>query len=69
MIRALIRFIFIQHLRNFLTGLEFIIFDNEEIIGCHYQCRRVRNKNFKSRVLQDYLDKCFNIVHKEEKGE
>ena len=69
MLRALLRFILIDHPRNFLSGLSFIIFDHEEIYSCTYQCRRFRNKDFNKKVLRDYLDSCFRIVQEENADE
>ena len=69
MLRALLRFILIDHPRNFLSGLSYIIFDKEEICGCTYKCRRQRKKDFRKRILTDYLDKCYRQVYESEKNE
>jgi hypothetical protein len=69
MLRALLRFVLIDCLRYFLSGLSFIIFDHEEICGCTYKCRKQRKKNFRKRVLIDYLNKCHRQVYESEKNE
>lgn len=50
----------------FLAGLSFIIFDKEEILETVFKTRRQWRPNIKKRVLEEYLNKCYKHVHKEE---
>ena len=69
MFRALLRFILLEMPIAFLSGLTYILYDREEIISTQFKARKQKRKDFKRRVLADYLDKCYREVHESEKAD
>lgn len=66
MIIALLRFIFFIMPTAFLSGLSWILFDRQEILNTNFSVRRLRDKQYKDKILKDYLEKCYRKVHKDE---
>lgn len=59
MLKALIRFIFFTSIGSFIRGLEFIIFDKEEIISTGFTVQDQYNKRLEERrILIEYLENC-----------
>ena len=54
---------------TFISGLTYILYDREEIISTQFKARKQKRKDFKRRVLADYLDKCYKEVYESEKNE
>ena len=54
---------------TFISGLTYILYDREEIISTQFKARKQKRKDFKRRVLADYLDKCYREVHESENNE
>lgn len=54
---------------TFISGLTYILYDREEIISTQFKVRKQKRKDFKRRVLADYLDKCYKEVYESEKNE
>lgn len=53
---------------SFLRGLEFIIFDREEIISTGYTVQDQEDKAIKERkVLLEHLERCWKEVRKKGK--
>ena len=69
MLRALLRFILFEMPITFISGLTYILYDREEIISTQFKARKQKRKDFKRRVLADYLDKCYKEVHESDKNE
>ena len=69
MLRALLRFILFEIPITFISGLTYILYDREEIISTQFKARKQKRKDFKRRVLADYLDKCYREVYESEKNE
>ena len=69
MLRALLRFILFEMPITFISGLTYILYDREEIISTQFKARKQKRKDFKRRVLADYLDKCYRQVYESEKNE
>ena len=69
MLRALLRFILFEIPITFISGLTYILYDREEIISTQFKVRKQKRKDFKRRVLADYLDKCYKEVYESEKNE
>ena len=69
MLRALLRFILFEMPITFISGLTYILYDREEIISTQFKARKQKRKDFKRRVLVDYLDKCYRQVYESEKNE
>lgn len=69
MLRALLRFILFEIPITFISGLTYILYDREEIISTQFKARKQKRKDFKRRVLADYLDKCYKEVYESEKNE
>ena len=69
MFRALLRFILFEMPITFISGLTYILYDREEIISTQFKARKQKRKDFKRRVLADYLDKCYREVYESEKNE
>ena len=69
MLRALLRFILFEMPITFISGLTYILYDREEIISTQFKARKQKRKDFKRRVLADYLDKCYREVHESENNE
>lgn len=69
MLRALLRFILFEMPITFISGLTYILYDREEIISTQFKARKQKRKDFKRRVLADYLDKCYKEVYESEKNE
>lgn len=69
MLRALLRFILFEMPITFISGLTYILYDREEIISTQFKARKQKRKDFKRRVLADYLDKCYREVYESEKNE
>ena len=69
MLRALLRFILFEMPITFISGLTYILYEKEEIISTQFKVRKQKRKDFKRRVLIDYLDKCYREVHESEKNE
>ena len=69
MFRALIRFLFFEIPLSVLSGLSYIFFDGDEIIGCGFKVQDQINKRDKeNKVLVDYLNRCRKQVYKKDKG-
>lgn len=66
MLKALIRYLFFEAPCYFITGLAFILFDKVEIIQCRFDLRRQFRPDIKKQVLQNYLNKCYKQVYKDE---
>lgn len=59
MLRALLRYLFFTVPEYFLRGLEFILFDADEINNVYFTVQEQENKDIKERrVLLNYLEKC-----------
>ena len=69
MLRALLRFILFEMPITFISGLTYILYDREEIISTQFKARKQKRKDFKRRVLADYLDICYKEVYESEKNE
>lgn len=64
MLRAIIRFLFFVTPISFMSGLSFILFDNEEVIGTALKTQERRNPlKFRQKVLKHYLERCYKQVH------
>lgn len=50
----------------FISGLSWILFDRQEITNTTFCIRRLRDKQHKEKVLKNYLEKCYKVVHKDE---
>ena len=66
MLKALIRYLFFEAPCYFITGLAFILFDKVEIIQCRFDLRRQFRPDIKKQALQNYLNKCYKQVYKDE---
>lgn len=65
MLKALIRFIFFTSIGSFIRGLEFIIFDKEEIISTGFTVQDQYNKRLEERrILIEYLENCRRQIYK-----
>lgn len=63
MLKAIIRFVFFVTPINFMSGLSFILFDNEDVIGTALKTQERRNvSNFRKQVLSTYLERCHKQV-------
>ena len=69
MLRALLRYLLFEVPIAFISGLTYIIYEREEIIETQFKVRKQKRKDFRKRVLADYLDKCYREVHESEKDE
>lgn len=66
MFKALLRFILFICPCYILAGISYILFDRQEITGTTIQTRRFRNPDLKKQILQQYMQKCFKQVNKDE---
>lgn len=69
MLRALLRYLLFEVPIAFVSGLTYILYEREEIISTQFKVRKQKRKDFKKRVLVDYLDKCYKQVHESEKAD
>lgn len=68
MIKAIIRFLIFQIPSIISTGLEYILFENREVIQVEFilKKQKPKQKDNDKKVLEKYLKSCFDIVNKEE---
>lgn len=68
MIKAIIRFLIFQIPSIISTGLEYILFENREVIQVEFILKKQnpKQKDNDKKVLEKYLKSCFDIVNKEE---
>ena len=69
MLRALLRFILFEMPIAFISGITYILYEKEEIISTQFKVRKQKRKDFRRRVLIDYLDKCYREVRESEKAD
>ena len=69
MLRALLRYLLFEVPLAFLSGITYILYEKEEIISTQFKVRKQKRKDFRRRVLVDYLDKCYRQVHESEKAD
>lgn len=69
MLRALLRYLLFEVPIAFVSGLTYILYEREEIISTQFKVRKQKRKDFKKRVLVDYLDRCYKQVHESEKAD
>ena len=67
MFRALLRFLLFEMPIAFVSGITYILYEKEEIISTQFKVRKQKRKDFRRRVLIDYLDKCYREVRESEK--
>ena len=65
MFRALLRYLFFTCPGVFLRGLEFIVFDKEEITQTYFDTEDQKNKqDEENRILINYLEQCRKQIYK-----
>ena len=69
MFRALLRYLLFEVPIAFVSGLTYILYEREEIVSTQFKVRKQKRKDFRRRVLVDYLAKCYKEVHESEKNE
>ena len=65
MLKAILRYLFFIIPSSFLRGLEFIIFDKEEVISAHFVVQDQYDKEIEKRkILLEHLERCRKQVFK-----
>lgn len=65
MIKALIRYLFFSMPQVFIRGLEFILFDKDEIIATAFTVQDQYNKTVEERrILLEHLERCRRQIYK-----
>lgn len=68
MLKALIRYLFFTVPGTFLRGLEFVLFDREEIVSSGFTVQDQENKALEERrILLEHLERCRKQIYKKGK--